>query len=113
MNTSCVWRTSPLLPEDLGIARGMEQTAYRGNLLSPSLATDWAMGEGVPPKERKGRESEEYCFLISMLQLRKGCVFHFHVPQPPPAACTHPQNVCRVFITAVASGSMESGPSIH
>lgn len=86
---------------------------YEGNLLSSSLATERDIGEGVQQREGEGRESEEYYFLISMLQLRKGCVFCFHVPQLPPAACTHPQHMCRVFITAVASGSMESGPSIH
>lgn len=71
------------------------------------------VGKAVPQRKGEGRESEEYYFLISVLQLRKGCVVRFHVPQLPPAACSHPRHVCHVFVTAVASGSTESGPSIH
>jgi len=90
----------------------MDQLAYREKL-SSSLASSKAMGKAVPQREGEGRESEKYYFLISVLQLRKGCVVRFHVPQLPPAACSHPQHVCHVFVTAVASGSTESGPSIH
>lgn len=113
LNTSCGWHSSPLLPENLSVAQGTEQPTYGENLSPSSLATNGVMGEGVPQREGEGRESEEYYFLISVLQLRKGCVFRFHVPQLPPAACSHPQHVCRVFVTTVASGSMELGPSIH
>lgn len=41
---------------------------YRGNMLSSSLETDGAMGEGVTQREGKGRESKEHYFFISMLQ---------------------------------------------
>lgn len=88
----------------------MEQPTYREKLLSSSLARLWVK---LCHREGEGRESEEYYFLISVLQLRKGCVVRFHVPQLPPAACFHPRHVCHVFVTAVASGSTESGPSIH